>query len=142
MSAEIPATQLAAWDAIRASGDLGRYQWETYDYITRHPGVTRNAIDHALAPGQPNPPFSRRLVELERAGVIHRLGTKDGKDQWYATRAEVVNRAAMRPAKRSKGEGEVLKQIREIIEDRSSALFPDPRVVRIRMLLDQAEAGK
>lgn len=137
----IPATQSAAYAAIRASGALGRYQWETYDFITRHPGTTRNEIDHALAPGLPNPPFSRRLSELERAGVIHRLGTKDGKDRWYATTATTVDRAAMKAPKKS-NEAAVIEKIREILQDRSSALFPDPRVTRIKLLLEETEANQ
>ena len=132
----VPATQLAAWEAIRDSGDLGRYQWETYDFIARNPGTTRNEIDHALAPGRPNPPYSRRLSELERAGVIHRLGTRDGRDRWYATQARTVNRGAIK-APAAKRDRELLERIRAILEDRSSALFPDPRVTRIKILIDE-----
>lgn len=138
---ELPATQVNAWNAIRSSGALGRYQWMVYDYLSRHPGVTRNEIDHALAPGLPNPPFSRRLVELERAGVICRLGEKDGKDRWYATTATTVDRAAMKAPKKS-NEAAVIEKIREILQDRSGALFPDPRVTRIKLLLEETEASQ
>ena len=65
-------TQMDAYEALKETGALSRLQWETYHGLYRLGPLTRNELDTTLAPGKANPPFSRRLAELERFGVIHR----------------------------------------------------------------------
>lgn len=71
-------TGIDAWIAIGANGLLNRVSYAVYDCIYRHgQPMTRNEIDAGCTKtGKPNQAFSRRLVEMERRGVLIRKGTK------------------------------------------------------------------
>lgn len=68
-------TTLAAYDAIRRNGLLSRSRFAVYECLLEHGPLTRNELDHRLSHGSVNPTYSRRLVELERLGVVQRVGT-------------------------------------------------------------------
>lgn len=65
-------TSLDAYNEIRESGLLSRARWEVYDALFHQGPLTRNELDGLLAPGRANPPYSRRLTELEAQGVAFR----------------------------------------------------------------------
>jgi hypothetical protein len=57
---------------------LNRMSYAVYDCLWHHGApMTRNEIDAGCTKtGKPNQGFSRRLVEMERRGVLVRKGTK------------------------------------------------------------------
>lgn len=134
----IPPTQRDAYQAIIDSGSLNRMQVAVYRLLCESPGKTRDEIDHALAPGRPNAGYSRRLVELERMGVIQRVGvrvctvTGRKKQAWFATKATEAKALPRRvPAKRA------LNEIASILSD-PGGLIRDPRIDQIRRVLREA----
>lgn len=137
----VPYTQLAAYEAIKSSGALGRMQWVVYDYLCTHMlGATRDEIDRDLAPGLPNPGYSRRLVELEGKGVAIRMGTKlcevthREKDRWYATSA---TSAVTPPPRNVRGYAHAVREIARVLkQDRGQLpLLTDPRISEIERIV-------
>lgn len=51
-------------------------RWEVYSHLFQHGPLTRNELDRDLAHGRPNPAYSRRLAEMERMGVLARVGVR------------------------------------------------------------------
>lgn len=69
---------LAAFRAIMANESISEAKLIVAHALWQHPkGMTRNEIDRMLSPGTINSRFSRRLVELERAGLIARSGSRE-----------------------------------------------------------------
>ena len=62
------------YQAIVANGLLSRGYITIYSHIYQHGATTRNKLDAALCPGKANPWPSRRLVEMERMGVLTVVG--------------------------------------------------------------------
>lgn len=70
-------TSIEAYRRIEEDGSLSAAQWAVYDALFRSPaGLTRNELDQKLSPGRPNALHSRRLAEMERAGVVRRLAAR------------------------------------------------------------------
>jgi hypothetical protein len=70
-------TSAEAYAYLVSSGALARAQAAVYSALYLHGPLTRNELDRRLAgPGQPNPTFSRRLADMERMGVIRRVGVR------------------------------------------------------------------
>lgn len=68
---------LAAFRAIVSSGRISEAKLRVAHALWLHPGgLTRNEIDRHLDPGAINSRYSRRLVELERAGICVRRGSR------------------------------------------------------------------
>ncbi len=132
----IPETQSRAWNAIRASGALGRVQMDVYTLICERPGITRNKIDATLAPGKANPPHSRRLAELEAMGLIFRRGELHGQAMCWPTQAtEIVKPLPkLSPKKGVEKIAEILARI-----GAGQTVFADPRVDEIRKIVRQVE---
>jgi hypothetical protein len=68
---------LAAFRAIVRGGRISEAKLRVAHALWLHPGgLTRNEIDRHLDPGAINSRYSRRLVELERAGICVRRGSR------------------------------------------------------------------
>lgn len=89
---------IEAYTKIKQGGLLKKRQWEAYNAIYWYGPLTRNELDDICitkmslkAPDTRNPPWSRRLAELERMGVIKRIGsracnkTNFNSDEWEVT---------------------------------------------------------
>ena len=62
------------YHAIMANGLLSRGYFKIYNHIYEHGATTRNKLDGDPCPGKANPWPSRRLVEMERMGVLAVVG--------------------------------------------------------------------
>lgn len=140
----IPPTQASAYRAIIESGELSRLQRAVYEWLYQHPFSTRDELDSALGDGKPNCGASRRLAEMERGGVVERGPSRccritgRMKETWATSCASTVNKAAMK----AKPKRELLiEQIREAVNQPSETLFPDPRLVRVKLLLESSKHG-
>lgn len=68
---------LAAFRAIVRGGRISEAKLRVAHALWLNPGgLTRNEIDRHLDPGAINSRYSRRLVELERAGICVRRGSR------------------------------------------------------------------
>lgn len=91
-------TSREAYEQLLRSGTLNKVQRRVLDVLRSRPsGLTRNELDTIGDPGRPNAPLSRRLAELERMGLIVRVGQRGDSgtgrvcDVWqYSGRAEPV----------------------------------------------------
>lgn len=96
----------AAFDQIQESGALPEMHWTVYETLFRSGPMTRNELDAARS-DHPNPCYSRRLVEMERAGALHRVGKARCRisgfvcDLWDVT-SKVVTKADFLAAARKK----------------------------------------
>lgn len=72
----IRRTSAEAYRIIQESGLLSTSRWAVYSHLFRQGPLTRNEIDRNLAQGRPNPTYSRRLAEMERIGVLARVGER------------------------------------------------------------------
>lgn len=134
-------TSIAAYRKLVESGRLARSQRAVYRALYEAGPMTRNELDARLAPGRPNPPHSRRLVELERMGLVRRVDvrpctvTGDSADAWDVTALEeprkVPRRVPELPLLRSK-----LATIRSLLE--RGDVFPDGTLAAIRRVVDDA----
>ena len=67
---------------ICANGLLQQRQLETYEVLFRFGPLTRNEIDekgceeYGVKGVRANPPWSRRLADMERMGVVRRVGQR------------------------------------------------------------------
>jgi hypothetical protein len=90
VTSPIRATTLEAYTRMLTEGRLPKMRWAVWALLFREPGRTRNEIDKLLAQGQVNAGFSRRLAEMERAGVIARGPTRKctvsgfSAETWFA----------------------------------------------------------
>lgn len=88
---------LAAFRALLSDGSISEAKVIVAHALWTHPeGMTANELDRHLAPGVINARFSRRLIELERMGLIARKGARECRvsgnrcDVWqYAPHAPV-----------------------------------------------------
>lgn len=91
-----PETSRKAAVRILKSGTLGHDQWSALDGIRRHPGSTCKELAGFRLSEDGDPrgfewvrqSIGRRLNELEKAGLIHRRGERDGCSLWWPGRAE------------------------------------------------------
>jgi len=78
-----------AYETIVENGLLGRGYLRVYTHIFNNGSTTRNKLDAALCPGKANPWPSRRLVEMERMGVLAVVGQDESgphrMDIWDVT---------------------------------------------------------
>lgn len=141
----IPATQLEAYERLKASGALGRAQFAVYEYIAFHPGCTRNELDRALGEGRPNANFSRRLAELERMGLLCRgparpcAVTSHNCKVWTATGNSLPLRVRKGPSRRAQLEG-AFRQIRTLLKSGGRKVLPDATLTTIERLVDEVAA--
>lgn len=70
------ATSSEAYRIILESGLLSASRMAVYSHLYHEGALTRNEIDRNLAEGRPNPTYSRRLAEMERMGVLARVGVR------------------------------------------------------------------
>ena len=68
----MPPTQAAAYQQLVKEGRLKGIQAEVYWFLGSTGPATRNELDSALGEGKPNAPYSRRLSEMERRGLVRR----------------------------------------------------------------------
>lgn len=95
---------LAAFRNLLANDSLSESRVIVAHALWTHPdGLTANELDRHLAPGVINARFSRRLIELERMGLIARSGARECRvsgnrcDVWvYAPHAPVERPAVPR----------------------------------------------
>lgn len=88
---------LAAFRALLADGSISEAKVIVAHALWTHPeGMTANELDRHLAPGVINARFSRRLIELERMGLVARRPARECRvsgnrcDVWvYAPHAPV-----------------------------------------------------
>lgn len=92
-------TSKEAYQQICANGLLQQRQLETYEILYRFGPLTRNEIDergceeYGVKGVRANPPWSRRLADMERMGVIRRVGQRSDPttnflaDLWDVTSA-------------------------------------------------------
>jgi len=135
-----PATQLAAYEHIKRSGVLARAQFQVYEYLTFHPGATRNEVDRDLGCGRPNANASRRLVELERRGLLRRGDprlcsvTGHACETWWTTTAtDPLPLPKARP--RLPLLESTLATIRSLVSSSSAEVCPDGTVAAIRKVV-------
>ena len=144
----ISETQLQGYEHIRAR--LGRVQWEAWAALRLNGSLTRNELDQFNASHlyrgakTANPPWSRRLVELERMGVAHRPTTKictwSGQecDAWEALDA-IPKRLAKRRKNPSRSDLAVAARwLQEIALEHEAQVGDLPDVVHI--VIDWLEA--
>lgn len=124
----IPATQQAAFDAIIASGRLGRAQQEVFTLLAARPlGLTRNELDRELGHGRPNASHSRRLAEMERRGVLSRgpartcLVTGHRCETWIVTWQMPSAEKSVQKPKPTRA----LQQLSELLHSPRARVFPD-----------------
>lgn len=67
-------TSKIAYDKLKLSGKLKGHRWAAYDWLFRHGPASAGEANRALAPNAPNPSFHRRLDELEKRGLVERIG--------------------------------------------------------------------
>lgn len=95
---------LAAFRALIADGSISEARLTVAHALWLHPdGMTANELDRHLAPGVINARFSRRLIELERMGLVARRPARECRvsgnrcDVWvYAPHAPVDRPAVPR----------------------------------------------
>ena len=113
---------IEAYESIKRNGSLSAARFAAYEAIFQHGPVTRNELDRIIAPGAANPSYSRRLVELERLGVIERVGSRKDKitgfvcDEWAAS-GRLPDPAAILKSKRRPTSTEIsvaLEELRQI----------------------------
>lgn len=130
-----------AYLSIVNGGLLGRAYLAIYRYIYEHGPTTRNRLDSALCPGKSNPWPSRRLVEMERMGVLAVVG-QDKTDGTPADLWDVTDRLPVKPPKRLSLRDRVRRALKEIeceLAAPGPAIFEDPRIPKIRRLVELAE---
>lgn len=135
-----PWTQLEGYAHIR--GRLSACQWQVWSYLAEcKTPPTRNELDRALGGGQPNAPYSRRLVELERRGIIARgparacSVTGFQSATWTALAAE-PREIARKPSPTSL-ERRALRSLRREIDAGTPELDPHGFVERWRSALTE-----
>ena len=95
---------LAAFRALITNGSLSESRLIAAHALWTHPeGMTANELDRYLSPGVINSRYSRRLIELERMGIVARSGARECSvsgnrcDVWqYAPHAPVERPAVPR----------------------------------------------
>lgn len=136
------STQLEGFDHIEAK--LPECEGEVLAFIRRNPGVTRNEIDAALGAGQPNASHSRRLSGLEEKGWIERGPERacgvSGRPAatWWPVKGEP------RPKPKTT-KPDPVAAFAARIEDAlrgPGPLFPDPRIEKVRAIVEEARAGR
>lgn len=129
----------AAYAYLIESGRLSRARAEVYAHVYNRGPQTRNELDAALAPGQPNPTSSRRLADLERMGLMYRVRVRPCKitgrnsDEW-----DVTDRVQPLEVPEKLTAREALKKVREIVSAPSARTFSDNTLDRIERVLDEA----
>lgn len=78
-----------AYETIVENGLLRRAYLIIYVHVFNHGPTTRNKLDASICPGKANPWPSRRLVEMERMGVLAVVGQDESgphrMDIWDVT---------------------------------------------------------
>ena len=70
-------TSLESYQTIMTTGLLARQKMEVYQAVAELGPITGSELDAALKrDDEMDPPYSRRLSELERLGVVQRAGTR------------------------------------------------------------------
>lgn len=135
-----------AYAAIVASGWISRSRKAVYGWLYEHGPADRNAIDRALGQGQPNPTYSRRLVEMESMGIIARVGQTKGQhgmtvDLWDVTDAmppaERPRRAKVKKVDRT----ETYEQLRKLLTHPRALSMPDG-TLRAALSIIEATEGE
>lgn len=123
-----------AYETIVENGLLGRGYLLVYTHIFNHGPTTRNKLDAALCPGKANPWPSRRLVEMERMGVLAVVG----QDESGPHRMDIWDVTCNLPVDLPKRVSLKVKVKREVVvlegvlkEFLGEKVFADPRYYRL-----------
>jgi hypothetical protein len=115
-----------AYETIVENGLLSRAYLAIYTHVFNHGPVTRNKLDAALCPGKANPWPSRRLVEMERMGVLAVVGQDESgphrMDIWDVT----CNLPVDLPKRVS-----LKNQVRRELRDLEAALLPPAQMSKV-----------
>lgn len=135
-------TSEQAYAAIVASGWISDCRKKVYAYLYREGPRSRNEIDRALSNGEPNPPYSRRLVEMERMGILARVGTRKSEGSPACDLWDVTDALPSKPQKRSVRRAplaSVVAKLSSLLNHPRANVFPDATLEAARAILDGAE---
>lgn len=113
-------TSTRAYQSAIASGLIPRARQKVYTHVFLNGPKHRNQLDAELAPGVPNPPYSRRIKELADMGLFVAVGELDGLTLWDCTENTPVRLPKKKPGPRA-----VLKVLEDVL---AGPGFPDARL--------------
>lgn len=128
-------TSIEAYRIIRDSGLLSAARWKVYDFLYCKGPITRNELDYHLAEGRPNPAYSRRLAEMERAGVLARVGERPCTITGFTAELWDVTDQLPRKVERQTTNAQKLRQIAMLVTGQTAQDAPFATIEAIRELV-------
>lgn len=136
-------TSAEAYAAIMANGRISECRKKVYRYLFESGPKTRNEIDQALGDGRPNPPYSRRLVEMESMGMLARVGTRKSPGGLACDLWDVTDQLpSSDPPKRSvqkTTKARAFEKLSKLLTGPRALVFPDATLRAAQAIIEGAQ---